>query len=95
MKLKVIAQYENGKPSSLTLTKEKKVIEYGKVFDVSEERGKEILKATFQGKPVVAIVAKEAVIEEEAIIDGEQLKDNEVVEVIVEEVKIAKKKNNK
>ena len=38
--------------TDLTLTKEKKVISYGNTFEVSDERGKEILKATFKGKPV-------------------------------------------
>lgn len=42
--------------TDLTLTKEKKVISYGKEFEVSEERGIEILKATFKGKPVAEIV---------------------------------------
>ena len=42
--------------TDLTLTKEKKVIGYGEVFEVSEERAKEILAATFQGQPVAEIV---------------------------------------
>ena len=33
--------------TTLNLIKEKKVIEYGEVFEVSEERGKEILKSTY------------------------------------------------
>lgn len=58
MKLKVVAEYSNGKPSSLTLTKEKKIMVYGEEFEVSEERAKEILSATFNGKPV-AVEVKE------------------------------------
>lgn len=42
--------------TDLTLTKEKKVIGYGKVFEVPEERGKEILAATFRGQPVAELV---------------------------------------
>lgn len=45
--------------STLTLTKEKKVIEYGNVFEVDDERGKEILKATFKDKPVAELVKEE------------------------------------
>ena len=42
--------------TTLTLTKEKKVIEYGNVFEVDDERGNEILNATYKGKPVAKIV---------------------------------------
>ena len=42
--------------TDLTLTKEKKVIKYDEVFEVSEARGKEILAATFKGKPVAELV---------------------------------------
>lgn len=42
--------------TDLTLTKEKKVISYGKEFEVSEERAKEILAATFKGQPVAVVV---------------------------------------
>lgn len=42
--------------TDLTLTKEKKVIKYNEVFEVSEARGKEILAATFKGKPVAELV---------------------------------------
>jgi len=42
--------------TDLTLTKEKKVVEYGKVFEVDEARGNEILKATYKGQPVVELV---------------------------------------
>lgn len=38
--------------TDLTLTKEKKVIKYGEVFEVSDERGKEILAVKFKGHPV-------------------------------------------
>ena len=44
----------------LNLTKEKKVIEYGEVFEVSEERGKEILKATYKDKPVSEVVKEDS-----------------------------------
>lgn len=42
--------------TDLTLTKEKKVIGYGVVFEVDEARAKEILAATFKGQPVAEIV---------------------------------------
>ena len=42
--------------SNLTLTKERKKIKFGDEFDVSEERAKAILAATFKGKPVAEIV---------------------------------------
>lgn len=42
--------------TDLTLTKEKKVIGYGEVFEVSEERVKDILAATFKGQPVAELV---------------------------------------
>lgn len=42
--------------TDLTLTKEKKVIGYGEVFEVSEARAKEILAATFKGQPVAELV---------------------------------------
>lgn len=46
--------------STLTLTKEKKVIPYGKEFEIKdEERANEILKATYHGKPVAEIVLKD------------------------------------
>lgn len=60
MKLKQIVCDE----TNLTLTKEKKVIKYGEEFEVKEEaRVKEILNATYKGKPVAALV--EDVIEKE------------------------------
>lgn len=40
----------------LTLTKEKKDIKYNAIFEVSEQRAKEILKSTYKGKPVAEIV---------------------------------------
>ncbi len=43
----------------LTLIKEKKKVKYGEVFEVDENRGKEILKATYYGKPVAEVVADE------------------------------------
>ena len=45
----------------LNLIKEKKVIEYGAVFEVDDEEiAKEILAATYKNKPVVKLV-KEAI----------------------------------
>ena len=52
MKLKQIVCDE----TELTLTKERKKIKYGEEFEVTAERGKEILAATFKGKPVAEIV---------------------------------------
>lgn len=52
MKLKQIVCDE----TELTLTKERKKIKFGEEFEVSDERGKEILAATFKGKPVAEIV---------------------------------------
>ena len=43
----------------LNLIKEKNVIEYGEVFEVDDERGAEILKATYQNKPVAELVQEE------------------------------------
>ena len=43
--------------TDLTLTKEKKTIKYGEVFSIEDEaRAKEILAATFKGKPVAVVV---------------------------------------
>lgn len=43
--------------TDLTLTKEKKVIAYGKEFDIEDEaRAKEILATTFKGQPVAEVV---------------------------------------
>ena len=57
MKLKVIALYKDGKPSDLTLTKEKKTIKYGEEFEIKDtKRANEILKTIFNGKPVVEVV---------------------------------------
>lgn len=43
--------------TELTLTKEKKAIGYGEEFEIKDEaRVKEILAATFQGKPVAELV---------------------------------------
>lgn len=52
MKLKQIVCDE----TDLTLTKEKKVIPFGEVFEVDEARAKEILAVTFKGKPVAELV---------------------------------------
>ena len=53
MKLKVTA-----KPH-LKLTKEDKIKGYGEIFDVSDERGVEILKTTFNGETVAEFVPEE------------------------------------
>lgn len=43
----------------LVLTKEKKQIKYGEVFEVEDEsRVNEILAATYQGKPVAKLVVE-------------------------------------
>lgn len=47
--------------TELTLTKERKKIKYDDEFEVSEERAKEILAATFKGKPVAEIVIEKPV----------------------------------
>ena len=45
--------------TALTLTKEKKIITYGEEFEVSDDRGKEILAATYKGAPVVEVVEED------------------------------------
>ena len=50
MKLRVLS-----KPT-LTLTKERKVLNYGAEFEVDEARAEEILAVTFENKPVAEIV---------------------------------------
>lgn len=45
--------------TALTLTKEKKIITYGEEFEVSDDRGKEILAATYKGAPVAEEVEEE------------------------------------
>ncbi len=57
MKLKQIVCDE----TELTLAKERKKIKFGDTFEVSEERAKEILAATFKGKPVAEIVIENPV----------------------------------
>lgn len=47
--------------TELTLTKEKKKIKYGDEFEVTDKRGKEILAATFKGKPVAELVIEKPV----------------------------------
>ena len=54
MKLKVIAQ------PTLTLLKEDITYTYGEIFEVSEERGSEILKTTYNGRPVVEYVLSDS-----------------------------------
>lgn len=57
MKLKQIVCDE----TELTLTKERKKIKFGEEFEVSDERGKKILAATFKGKPVAEIVVEKPI----------------------------------
>lgn len=79
--------------TELTLTKEKKQIKYGEVFEIEdEERVKEILRTTYKDKPVAAIVEDVIEVDEEDDIDPSQLKDNEVVNVVAKEVKKTKTK---
>lgn len=47
--------------TDLTLTKERKQIKYGEEFEVTDERAKEILAATFKGKPVAELVIEKTV----------------------------------
>lgn len=42
--------------TELFLSKEKKKIKYNDIFEVSDERAKEILKATYHNRPVVEVV---------------------------------------
>jgi hypothetical protein len=60
--------------TELTLTKEKKQIKYGDIFEVSEERAKEILAATFKGKPVAEIEYEKATDESENSIENKKEK---------------------
>lgn len=56
MKLKQIVYDE----SELTLSKEKKQIIFGEVFEIEdEERVKEILAATYHGKPVAELIEED------------------------------------
>ena len=57
MKLKQIVCDE----TELTLTKERKKVKFGEEFEVSDERAKEILAATFKGKPVAELVIEKPV----------------------------------
>mgnify|MGYP001864075174 FL=1 len=42
--------------TELTLTKEKKKVKYNEIFEVSEDRAKEILKETYHDKNVAEVV---------------------------------------
>lgn len=42
--------------TDLTLTKEKKVIKYGEVFEVDESRVEQVLAARFRGQPVAELL---------------------------------------
>ena len=56
MKLKQIV-YDGTNPN---LTKENKVIKYGEVFEVDDERSTEILNTTFKNKPVAELIEESA-----------------------------------
>ena len=59
MKLRNIAK-KNGKEVNLELQKERrKVIAPNQEFEVSDERGKELLKITIEDKPIVEKVKEE------------------------------------
>lgn len=45
--------------TELTLAKEKKRVKYNEIFEVSDERATEILKATYHNKPVAEIIKEE------------------------------------
>ena len=53
MKLRVIAKDANGNKMHLNLRKEHEIILHGKEFEVSEERGKELLAIENEGGAVV------------------------------------------
>lgn len=57
MKLKVIAQYSNGEPCDLTLSRERMTLKNGEIFEIKDEaRTKQILAASFNGNPVAELV---------------------------------------
>ena len=80
MKLKVIV-----KPT-LTLSKEEKVLNYGEEFEVEKERGIEILKTTFEGKPVVELVEEAMSNEELETVNANLTKEKEALEAKVKEL---------
>ena len=89
MKLRQIVCNE----TDLTLTKEKRIIEYGEIFDIEdEERAKEILAATYKDKPVA-----EVVLDSDDELDDNQSNDNQSNEEDSDDkqVKKNKKSNNK
>ena len=63
MKLRVIAKNKNGKDANLELKKDKKFYLHNEVFEVEDERGKELLDSKWEDNPVVEEV-KEAAVEE-------------------------------
>ena len=65
--------------TDLTLTKERKIVQYHEIFEVSKERGEEILNANYKGQPVAEIVI------ETEITVGKQ-EENKVVETQEESV---------
>lgn len=82
--------------TDLTLTKEKKTIKHGEEFEVKDEaRVKEILNATYKGKPVAALVEEVIVVDDKDTVDGSQLNDDEVIEVVAKEVKKTKRTTKK
>lgn len=60
--------------TELTLAKEKKKIKYNDIFEVSDKRAEEILKATYHNKPVVEVV-KEAAAKNNNSQDNKKVKD--------------------
>ena len=45
--------------TELTFTKEKKKIKYNEIFEVNDERAREILNVTYHNKPVVEVIKEE------------------------------------
>lgn len=84
--------------TDLTLTKEKKKIKYGEVFEVADERGREILGAIYRGYPVAELVEDTIVVNKEEQLSKEEvadLKEDEVIEVKAKEVILKEDKKTK
>ena len=81
MRLRVIVS------PTLTLNKEDKVIPYGEEFEVSEARGIEILKTTFNGSPVAEFVSSNGGNSNEESL----IKEKETLEEKVKELEEANK----
>lgn len=67
----------------LKLTKENLEFGYGNEFEVSEERGTDILKTTYNGNPVVEFVSSN-----DAVTDDELLNANKELEAKVNELTV-------